>query len=402
MLFIYKAIDQTGSEKAGTIEAVTLEVAIMGLQQRGFTITNIHPADEKGSILSKNLTIFERVSAREVVILSRQIATLFQAQVSALQIFKLLSSEQENPKLQKALIQVTEELQGGSSISGALSKHPDVFDSFYVNMVRSGEESGHLDSIFEDLASHLDRNYEVSSKAKNALIYPAFIIFTFFAVMTLMLTVVIPKISSILLDSGAEIPVYTKVVLGFSTFLVNYGVFVLIALIVSMFVLFKYTKTDLGKETFDGLKLKIPVLGRLFKMLYLSQISDNLYTMLTSGVPMIKSLELTRDIVNNRLFKIAIDDGIEMVKGGSTLSAAFAKHEVFPGVLVQMSRVGEETGKLGDILKTLAGYYRREVTNAVDTIVSLIEPFMIVFLGLGVGFLLASVLIPIYNVTATF
>jgi type IV pilus assembly protein PilC len=283
-----------------------------------------------------------------------------------------------------------------------MEKHSDVFSPFYVSMVKAGEETGRLDETFVFLADYLDRTYEVNQKAKNALIYPSFIIFTFVTVMVLMLTMVIPKISQILLDSGQDIPVYTKVVIALSDFLVNYGFLFGGALVVGLFVMIKFGKSSTGKEAFDSVKLSIPYVGELYRKLYLSRLSDNMNTMLLSGIPMIKALELTKSVVDNKMFLRAIEESIEDVKGGSPLSSAFAKHSEFPGILIQMIKVGEETGNLGEILKTLARFYSREVVNAVDALVGLIEPVMIILLAVGVGTLLASVLIPIYNISSTF
>lgn len=402
MLFIYKAIDQQGNQNDGTINAITKDVAISALQRRGFIISEIEEANKSGSIFQSNITWFERVSSKDIVLLSRQLATLFGAQVSALKIFRLLSVENESAKLSRALADVTELLQGGSSISNALSKHPKIFNSFYVNMVKAGEESGRLDETFEYLADSLDRSYEVNAKARNALVYPAFIIFTFITVMSLMLTMVIPKISAILVDAGQEIPSYTKVVIGISDFLVNYGWLLLVLVVVGIFFMFRLNNTEKGKKALDEAKLSVPYIGDLYQKLYLSRIADNIDTMLTSGIPMVKALELTRDVVGSQLYAEIIDVVTKDVQDGISLSDAFSKHEEFPGILVQLIRVGEETGNVSEILGTLSKFYRREVSNAVDTLVGMIEPIMIVALAVGVGFLLASVLIPIYNISASF
>jgi type IV pilus assembly protein PilC len=401
-LFVYKAIDKDGQEKTGTVDAVNVDVAIGSLQRRGFVISAINDAQTKGGLLNKNLTFLERVSNKEIVILSRQLSTLFSAQVSALRVFRLLGAETENPKLARKLNDIADSLQGGNLISASMEKHKDVFTSFYISMVKAGEETGKLDETFVFLADYLDRTYAVTQKAKNALIYPAFIVFTFIAVMVLMLTMVIPRISQILVESGQDIPTYTKVVIALSDILVNYGAFLIIALVVGVFVLIKFARTDAGKMALDGIKLEIPYLGSLYKKLYLSRIADNLNTMLASGIPMIKALELTRDVVDNRVFLLAIEQSLEDVKGGAPVSAAFQKHEQFPNILIQMMKVGEETGNLGEILSTLAKFYQREVMTAVDTLVDMIEPVMIIMLAVGVGTLLASVLIPIYNISSTF
>ncbi len=401
MLFSYKAVDDKNIPTSGTIETTNQDLAINALQKRGYTILSVEPINKSGGIFDKKFTLFGGIKNKDVVILSKQMSTLFTAQVSALRIFQLLSAEMEKPALRNVLISISDDIQTGSSISNALSKFPKVFNNFYVNMVKAGEESGKLDNTFEYLADYMERNYEVSSKVKNALIYPAFVITTFVGVMVLMLVVIIPKISSIIVDSGQEIPVYTKIVIASSNFLIDFGPIFLIILVLGGFFGIKYLLSDSGKVFMSHLKLQIPYISNLYKKLYLSRISDNLNTMLTSGIPMIKSLELTSTVVDNVLYENMMNKVIEDVKSGFPLSDSFGKHPEIPGILVAMTRVGEETGEVGQILKTLARFYQKEVMNAVDTLVDLIEPMMIVMLGLGVGFLLASVLIPIYNISSS-
>lgn len=400
MLFKYKALDEKGQEQNGSIEAINNDIAISSIQRRGLVITEISEVKEESG-LNMRIKWLEKVSNKDVVILSRQIATLFAAQVSALRVFRLLGGETENKVLGEKISEVADDIQAGASISKALSKHPKVFTTFYVNMVKAGEESGKLDQTFMYLADYLDRNYAVSSKAKNALIYPAFVVFTFISVMVLMLTLVIPKISSIIVESGQQIPVYTRIVIGFSDFLVNYGVLFLIAIVVLGFVVVKNGQGEKGALMMDSAKLSLPYIGTLYKKLYLSRISDNMNTLLVSGIPMIKALELTSDVVDSKVYQNVLKHAIEMVRGGRPLSDALSGSPEIPSIMVQMAKIGEETGELGSILDTLAKFYQREVVNAVDTLVDLIEPVMIVALGLGVAFLLASVLIPIYNISAS-
>jgi len=400
MLFTYHAIDQDGHEREGTIEAPSKEIAVSALQRRSLIISAINSA-EGNPFFNLSFSLFDRISNKDVVILSRQIATLFEAQVSALRVFRLLAAEVDNRKLAAVLTAVGDDLQGGSPISSALSRHPDVFSLFYVNMVRAGEESGKLSEAFNYLADYLDRSYEIVSKAENALIYPIFVIAVFFAVMALMLTMVIPKISAVLLDSGQEVPVYTAIVIGFSNFLVHYGIFLLIALIAFGFYLWRIGKTEHGKLVLDNLKLRVPYVGDLYRKLYLARIADNLATMLLSGVSVVETLDITGSVVGNAAYKAVLDQVAKDVKGGSSISDALGKHSEMPGIMVAMTKVGEETGELGKILTTLAKFYNREVSNAVDTLVGLIEPIMIVLLGLGVGTLLAAVLLPIYNLAGS-
>ncbi len=399
MLYNYKAIDQDGHEREGSIEAPTQELAVISLQRRSLIISAISAAEQKGS-LQIRLPFFSRIKNKDVVILSRQIATLFEAQVSALRVFRLLAAEVDNKTLSGVLTTVADDIQGGMPMSQALSRHPKVFSSYYVNMVRAGEESGKLSSTFVYLADYLDRTYEVSSKAENALIYPAFVVGVFIVVMTLMLTLVVPNISKILTESGQELPIYTKIVIGASNFAVQYGVFVLIALIAFGFYLWQYGKTEKGRLYIDGLKISVPYVGDLYQKLYLARITDSFSTMLLSGVSVVQAFDIAASVVGNAAYEEVLRDTQQSVRGGASISEALGRHPEIPGIMVAMTRVGEETGELGQILGTLTKFYNREVMNAVDTLVGLIEPVMIVGLGLGVATLMAAILLPIYNLAS--
>lgn len=405
MLFIYKAIDGNHVQREGTVEAPSIDAAIAAVQKRGYTIVSIDESGKAGGLMGAfniEFTFFQSVSNKEVVILSRQIATLFQAQVSPLRIFRLLSAESENPQLQIALNQVVEDLQAGSSISRALAVHDRIFSSFYINLIRAGEESGSLEKSFEYLADYLDRQYEVVNKAKNALVYPAFVVGVFFIVMGLMLTMVIPSIATILEDGGQDLPIYTKIVIGLSDFMINNIAIILITIAVGGCAFWKFSKTDVGIRAIDEFILSVPYLGDLMQKLLLTRICDNLSTMLSSGVSIVQALEVTADVVDNTVYREIIQSALEEVKGGRSFADAIGEYPEIPGVLAQMVKVGEETGSLSSILTTLATFYQREVNNAVDTMIGLIEPAMIILLGLGVGVLLASVLMPIYNMSSAF
>ena len=396
MLFKYKALDIGGINKEGEIDAPSRDMAISGLQRRGLVVVSIKDEIQNKSIFSRSF--FERVSNKSIVILSRQISTLFEAQVSALKSFTMLAVNTENKLLSRKLTTIGDDLQAGVSISGALAKHPDVFSNFYINMVKVGEETGKLNQTFLHLAEYLDRQYSLTSKTRNALIYPVFVIVTFFVVMSLMFVVVIPKLSSIILDSGQEVPVYTKIVIAISNFFVNYGFLVLIFLVLAGIWLWRLSTTEKGKIYLDNIRLSLPLIGDLYKKLYLSRIADNMNTMLSSGVQIVRAIDITADVVGSLAYKQILKEVADGVKSGLALSATFEKYpEEIPGIMVQMVKVGEETGSLGAILKTLSDFYKREVDDAIDTLVGMIEPVMIVVLGLGVGVLLVSILMPIYN-----
>ncbi|MBI5457800.1 type II secretion system F family protein [Candidatus Kaiserbacteria bacterium] len=400
-IFKYTALDAEGNQRQGTIDAVNMDVAIAALQRRGLVISGIDPAESK-TLLSQRFSFFDRVNNADVVMLSRQITTLFEAQVSALRAFRLLAAEARTPALGEKLTAIGNDLQSGSSISAALARHPDVFTPFYVNMVRAGEESGKLDETFAYLADYLDRNYELTQKARNALVYPAFIMLTFIVVMVLMMTLVIPHLSDMLQETGQGIPIYTKIVIGISQFLTRYIALILILVVIGAVFLYRFSRTAHGREMLSRARLESPAIGNIYRKIFLSRIADNLSTMLRSGIQVLRGLEITGLVVGDAVYEKVLADSANDVKGGMPLSEALRKHREIPGIVVAMVKIGEETGNMGKILETMARFYRREVNNAVDTLVGLIEPLMIVILAVGVAILLASVLLPIYNIASSF
>lgn len=400
MNFNYKVIDPAGKEVVGQIDAVNSDAAISSLQRRGFIVVSV-VADTQKNIFQKNFSFFDKIPLKDIVIMSRQLSALFEAQVSALKAFTLIAENTKSPLLRYALQAITADIQGGISISAAMEKHPIAFSNFYVAMVKAAEESGKMTETFKYLADYLERQYELVSKTKNALVYPAFVIVTFIVVMVLMLTAVIPKLSAILIETGQQLPIYTRVVIAISEFFVSYWPIILVLAVILGAYLWWLSAHEAGKKKIDGWKISLPMFGDLYQKLYLARIADNMNTMLSAGIPVLRALEITGIVVDNRVYEEILKDAVEDVRGGESISASLEKHEPIPQMMVAMVKVGEETGALGQILSTLAKFYKREVDGSVDTLIGLIEPVMIIGLGLGVGFLLTSILIPIYNIAGS-
>ncbi|OHA08417.1 MAG: hypothetical protein A3A44_00235 [Candidatus Sungbacteria bacterium RIFCSPLOWO2_01_FULL_60_25] len=403
MQFTYKARTRRGEPKAGIVEARTADAAVDALQRGELIVIDVRPVGGEGQLLRKRFHLFApSVSQRDVVIFSRQLATLFQAKVPILQALKTLGEEAENPTLAAAIGNVVDDLSGGASLSQALGRHPAIFSRFYLSMVRAGEESGKLEDVFNYLADYLERAYELASKARNAMIYPAFVFSTFFVVLTVMLVVVIPKFTAIFDELGQQPPFYTQLVISISSFLRRFGLVILIVFVGGAIALWRWIHTERGGRWFDEVKLRAPIIGGIMQRIYLTRIADNLATLIVGGIPIIRALEITSEVVANRVYGDIILDARESVKAGNTISASFEKFREIPRLVSQMIRVGEESGRLDFILKSTANFYRREVDNLLENFVSLIEPALIVFLGVGVGLLVAAVLVPLYNLTTAF
>ena len=402
MLFTYKAIDSSGKNIEKNIEADTLEKATITLQEMKYVIIYIkkaNPINIDVSFLGLEKLFSKGPKIKDLVIFSRQVSTLFSSGVSALKVFRLVEEEIENREFKTIVQDIGNQIQGGVSISDAFGKYDETFTPFYSNMIRSGEESGKLDEVFSYLASYLDRKYALEQKIKKATTYPKFVIIAFIGIMFLMSAIVIPKLGALLTEQGASLPLFTKIILNISNFSRKYWyIIILVVMGISVYVK-NLSRSETGKETLDYLKLKIPILRNLYTKIFISRLTDNLDVMLTSGVPIVRSLEITSNVIDNSVFRSILQRVTKKVKSGRSLSQSFYEEgSVLPIVLTQMTKVGEETGKLGYILKNLSGYYKNEVETTIDNTIALIEPTLIICLAAGVGVLIGAILVPMYSV----
>ena len=395
--FGYQVRDRQGVLEAGTIEASSKDSVLDILQRRGYTVLSV--AEKKKNAFSFSLR--GRATAKDVVVLSRQLATLFEAQVPIIESLRTLAEETSKPALKDALGQILADVTGGLALSQAFAKHPKFFSAFYVNLIRSGEESGKLQEVFLYLADYVERSYYLTMKVRNAMIYPAFILVAFVAVIILMLTVVIPGLLEIFEETGQQLPIYTRALLYLSTFLRVYGIFLVFFLVLAAVFLVRWRRTPDGAMFFARVQIHIPLVGDLYKKLFIARLADNLQILISSGIPILRALEITRDVVGNLVFAAALEGAYKAVRGGGTISSAFKNTPEIPTLVTSMMRIGEATGRLDFILQKISKFYQQEVNSAVDNLVSLIEPILIIVLGLGIGFLLMSVLVPLYNLVGS-
>lgn len=397
--FNYKARTPDGEARSGIVEARTLDTAIDVLQRSNLIVTEIKPAGDASTVLGRRVKFFDRVKLRDIVIFSRQLSTLFQAKIPVTQALRTLAAETESAPFRAVISEVLDDVSAGSSLSQAMAKHPDVFTRFYVSLIRAGEESGKLEEVFFFLADYLERSFALTSKARNALIYPAFVFAAFIGVIIVMLVVVVPRLTSIFAELGQNVPFYTQLIISLASFLQQWGIAVLMFLAVLGVIAWRFSQSRSGEFFYDELKIHLPLVGGLLKKIYLTRLADNLSTLILAGIPIIRALEITSDVVANRVYQNIILDAADSVKAGNTVSASFEKHPEIPPLLTQMIRVGEESGRLDFILKNASAFYQRDVDNLLENFVSLIEPALIIFLGAGVGILVAAVLVPLYNLS---
>ncbi len=392
--FEYRARDKNGEIRQGVIEAASQEGAVDTLHQAGLIVVSIQ---QKGVSFLARFYVSGRPKQKDIVIFSRQLATLFEGQVPVVQALKTLVAETQKKSLQKIIAQVLDDITGGLSLSQAMGKYPYAFSAFYVNLVRSGEESGKLQDVFSYLADYLERNYYITTKVKNAMVYPAVVLSVFVIVLTLMMVIVVPRLAVIFAETGQSLPFYTQAILSLSFILRDLGILILILLIVGVVVLIQWKKTREGKLFFDHLWVRLPIISALTQKLYMARLTDNLRTLIMGGIPILRALAITGDVVGNDVYKQATTEAIESVKAGNTIASAFERTKEIPALVTGMIRIGETSGRLDFILASIARFYQRDVDATVDNLVALVEPILILVLGLGVAILVSSIMVPIYS-----
>jgi len=400
MKFNYQAKTKEGESQTGIIEAGSRESAIEILQRLDLIVIFL----EKTSAIpfyARTLKIFQKVKVKELTLFYRQLSILFEANVSPLDSLGILTKQIVNPLFKEIISQVESDVKGGESLSQALWKHPKVFSSFYVNVVKAGEATGNLSDILKYLADHAEREYNLTSKVKGAFTYPIAIFAMFLVVGTLMMIFVVPQLTSMIQELGQELPMPTRILIFVSNILRSWLWLIILIVISLVVVMGRFAITPNGRFILDTAKLKIPIFGELFKKIYLARFSENLRTLLKGGISILKALEITGAVIGNKIYENIIKEAREKVRIGETISTALSNYpKEIPPMVTQMVSVGEKTAQLDIILDKVANFYQQDVDRMVGNMTQLIEPIMILILGGGVGFLITSILMPIYNMTS--
>jgi len=381
----------------GNIEAGSLDGALNILQRHSLIVVDIQ-AEKESAFLVKKIKFFQKVKPKEKMIFSRQIATLFSSKIPLVEALRTLSSQMENQFFAEIIQQVAADVDSGTTLSSALEKHPKAFVDFYVHMVRAGEVSGKLEEVFEYLAQHEERDYAIRSKISSVMVYPAVILSFFLVVFILVLIFIIPPLKDILMSGGQELPFLTRIILALSDAVMGYWYLLPVVLGGVGGGVYYFFTTEQGKDAWDLVKLKVPVIGKLFQKVYLARFCENLSTLIIGGLPITQSLEVTATVIGSKKYRQILEQAVEEVRRGNPINTVLKRYAEFPPLVVSMVAVGEQTGRLDQTLKNVSDFYQREVSDAIDTLVSLIEPVMIALLGIGTGVFLAAVLLPIYNI----
>ena len=396
----YKAKDKAGKLVTGEVEASSQMVAAKLVRQRGLTVISILPARE--NIFGFVRKLRERISASDVTTFTRQLATMANAGLPITEALLILR-QQTKGAMQKVVAQILTDVEGGESLSIAMARHPQVFSPTYIALLKSGEVGGVIDEVLARLADNLEKQQEFSGKVKGALIYPAIIVVGMFVVGLVMMIFVIPRLTSLYGDFDAELPTATKILIGISGFFVNFWPFLIILIGGGLWGFSAYRKTPAGKRRTDELIFKLPIIGQLQREVILTELTRTLALMVGAGVSILEALNITAGVVGNEVVADALRDASKQVEKGFPIAYSFSKHpEAFPFILSQMVAVGEETGKMEEVLGKVSHVFEVESDQKVKGLTSAVEPLVMIILGLGVGFLVIAIILPIYNLTSQF
>lgn len=398
MKFHFKAKTQQGAIKHGVIEALDRSMAVQLLQKNNMVPLMVEEEEKSSRFIQDLRRMVESPDAKTLMLFFRELAALVTAKVPVVPALKTIEEQTDNAYMRVIIKDLAADIEDGMTVSEALSKHPEVFTPLMVSMIRSGEVSGNLQGAIEYVTTNIEQTYELNQKVKGALMYPVFVVSVALIIGFVTMTFILPRLTQVIEEIVADVPWYTQVMITLGDFMQSYWWVVLIMFGALVISLLYYIRTDDGQREWDQLKLKLPILGKLFRYIYITRFSENLAVLLSGGIPIVKSLIIVADVVGNSVYRKVILTAAKDVKGGGDIYTTFAHSAEIPPIVSRMIKVGEETGKLDEILDRVAHFYRQEVEQITRNMSALIEPILIVVLGIGVGLLVFSVLMPIYNI----
>jgi len=394
-LYKYKAKNLGGSNEVGQVEASSKEIAANLLVRKQLFVTEIRPASE--DLEFKIPFLQPKVNLKDKIIFTEQLAVMVRSGLSLVSALKSLRGETSSRELGRCLDKIIIDVEGGKKFSESLAKFPLIFDQIYISIVDSGEQSGKLEESLKRLATQMDKSYDLVSKVRGALIYPAVVMFALVGVAVFVLVFILPKMKSIFVDSGVAMPAITKVIMGMGDFISQYWLWLILGLIAFVISIVLFGKTKTGQSIGDHLKLKIPIFGSLFKKAYMANFTRTFASLSASGLPVMDIFKTVKSVIPNIHYQKDIEAVAKKVENGILISRALHESKLFPSMVGQLALVGEKSGQMSDIFDTLADYYEREVENTTKNLSSLIEPVMMIVLGAGIGVLAIAVLQPIYG-----
>ncbi len=402
--FYYTAKDRRGQVIEGLIEADSEEAAAEMLADRSLVVIAFKVKKEFAwfNKFQNSLGWLNRVKAKDLVIFSRQLSVMISATIPIVQALRTLIVQTSNVALKIIISEVADEVEGGAKLSLALSRHPNVFNNFFINLIKSGETAGQVDEVLNYLAEQQEKDYDLKARIRGAMIYPIFILAGLLVVGAIMMVFVVPQITAMLVETGGQLPLSTRLLIGASGFLTAWWwLLALIILAVTVGWRF-YVRTEHGRYQWDFLKLKLPILSKLFKDIYLVRFTRSMSTLIKGGVSLTQGLAIVAKVVSNVVYEDLIMSTAQEVEGGNSVASVFLQSKNVPPMLSQMMVIGEQTGKLDDVLAKLSEFYTREVDNTVRNLTTIMEPVVLTLMGIAVGILVAAIILPMYNLASSF
>ncbi|MBI2599194.1 type II secretion system F family protein [Candidatus Curtissbacteria bacterium] len=404
-LYKFTAKDASGKKISGEVEATDEATLVATLQKEGLVPTRIGRRDgEVKGVGNIRITIpkLGGIPGSEIVGFTRQFSTMVSAGLPLTDALVILEKQAKNRAFSRAISQIVADVEGGSSLSAALAKHPKIFNVIYIKLVEAGETGGVLDKVLAKLSDTLEKDREFKSKTRGAFIYPIIVIVVMIIVISVMMIFVIPRLTSLYSEIGASLPLPTRVLIAMSSFMRNFWWLLLIMMAGLIWGFKIFARTARGGQTLSQLMLKVPIWGKIRKALLLAQFTRTLGLLIGTGIPIIAALKVVAGLLDSPVYKEGIDFAIARVERGSPLYQPLAANAAFPPIISQMLRVGEETGKMDEVLMRLSTYFESESENLIRNLTTALEPVILVILGLGVAVLVLSIILPIYNLTAQF
>lgn len=393
--FKWKGVDNTGAQHSGVMEAPNADAVRDALRKQNIEPTKITKKMKELHIVIPGIT--DRVSEKDVVVFTRMFATMIDAGLPLVQCLEILSQQTENPNLAKAIVDIRKNVEAGATYADSLRKHPRIFDELYCNMVEAGETGGILDTILNRLAAYMEKSIGLKRQVKSAMIYPGVIISVAVCVTFFLMIYVMPTFAEIFTQLGSTLPLPTQITMGISRFL-QHNILLIIIIAIGLVAVYKaINKTEKGRLTIDRIKLALPVFGLLLRKVAVAKFTRTLSTLLGSGVPILDGLEITAKTAGNKVIEQAVMKTRVSIAEGKTINEPLAETEVFPPMVVQMIAVGESTGALDTMLEKIADFYDEEVDITVSNLTTMLEPLMMVVLGVMIGGVVISMYMPLFK-----
>lgn len=401
MKFRYRAKNKTGELQVGFVEAGTKDMAVSILAGHDLYVLSIQEADGRG-FADRIMSYFGRVKRKDLVIFTRQMATLLEARLPLTDVIKTLYEQTTQERLRDTIFEIREDIDSGLALSQALERHGAIFPPFFISMVRSAEVTGNLERVMGFLADYLEKELVLIQKTRSALIYPGIVIALFVVVAFIMVTFVFPQIAPVFEQSGVELPFFTKLLIAVGGFLSRWWPMLLLGLMIIGAIVLNYLETAEGKAFRDDLKIRLPIVKKVYLPITLTRLSNVTSMLLKSGVPMTQAMEIASQTIDNAIYEELLDKIAQEVRGGGHLSQAFSRYpKYFPPLVYQMVAVGETTGQVDELFTRLATFYGREADSLVNNLVDLLQPVLMIGIGILVGVLFASILLPLYQLTSS-